>query len=422
MVDVRQVRAQIEICTHPPWTRHHREEGKTVSTPYRKITFENRRNRDFGTEIHRRVNAYFEERQLSRHANASMVVKTVVLLGLYVGAYGLIVSAALPLWGMWLMCVVMGVGMAGIGFNIGHDALHGAYSSRKWVNKGLGLSFDLVGANGCLWKIIHNVAHHTYTNIDGHDQDLDIGSFIRLSPHREHRWIHRFQHVLAFIAYSLATLFWVFIKDYKFILQKNIGPYEDKKHPLGEWVMLVTTKAFYYGYTIAVPLMVLDLAWWQFLMGFLTFHLTAGLILGVVFQLAHVVEGTDFPQPDSNARIEENWLIHQMHTTSNFARNNALVTWYLGGLNFQIEHHLFPRICSIHYPQIAPIVEATAREYGVPYHEHPGFVDAIRSHYRILKRFGRRDSPCFDREHTGVWASAPPLIEQPSLDQWPRRR
>ena len=354
-----------------------------------KVTFDNRQNRDFAKTVKRRVNAYFDERGLSKHANASMVAKTVILLTIYFGSYGLIISGLLPLWAMWAMCFVMGFGMAGIGFSISHDALHGAYSSNKAVNRVLGLSFDMLGANGYMWKITHNVIHHTYTNIHGHDEDLEVAPFIRLSPHTEHHWIHRVQHILAFAAYSFATFFWVFIKDYKYFLQRNLGPYEDKKHPIGEWAILVATKAVYYGYTIVVPLLVLDILWWQFLIGFFTAHLTGGLILGVIFQLAHVVEQTEHPEPNDDSEITEHWLIHQMRTTANFARDNKFLNWYIGGLNFQIEHHLFPRVCSVHYPAIAPIVEETAQEFDLPYHVHETFTDAVRSHYRTLKHFGQ---------------------------------
>ncbi|QDG49798.1 acyl-CoA desaturase [Persicimonas caeni] len=360
-----------------------------MSSSSQKVTFDNRDNRDFATAVKTRVDTYFKERGMSKHANGAMIVKTLVLFGLYFGSYGLIISGLLPLWAMWAMCFVMGVGMAGIGFSISHDALHGAYSSNKAVNRWLGLSFDLLGANGYIWKITHNVIHHTYTNIHGHDEDLEVAPFIRLSPHTDHHWIHRVQHVLAFAAYSLATFFWVFVKDYKYFLQRDLGPYKDKSHPASEWVILVVTKLVYYGYTIAVPLLVLDLAWWQFLIGFLTVHLTAGLILGVIFQLAHVVEETEHPEPNADDEIAEHWLIHQMRTTANFARDNKFLNWYIGGLNFQIEHHLFPRVCSVHYPAIAPIVERTAREFDVPYNVHETFSEAVRSHYRTLKRFGR---------------------------------
>lgn len=357
----------------------------------RKVTFNNKMAREFSQSVKERVNSYFEETGISRHANAQMIIKTLALVSLYVVAYLLIMMGNFPLWVMWMLCVVMGIGMAGIGFSVSHDALHGAYSSNDKVNTALGLTFDLLGANGYIWKITHNVVHHTYTNIHQHDEDLEVAEFIRLSPHSEYKPIHRLQHFLAFPAYSFATVFWAFIKDYKYFFKSHLGPYENKSHPLKEWFILIVTKILYYTYTIALPLMLLDITFIQWLIGFMSLHMVAGIILGVIFQLAHVVEQTDHPQPDENAHIDNHWLIHEMETTANFARDNKLLCWYVGGLNFQIEHHLFPKVCSIHYPAISRIVEATAKEYGVPYHMNDTFLGAVASHYRVLKKHGQPD-------------------------------
>lgn len=355
------------------------------------VTFNNKIDKEFNKEVKKRVNEYFKKNNLSRHANAAMVFKTIIILAVYWGTYALIMTGSFTLGQMWLMCIVMGIGMAGIGFSITHDALHGAYSSKNWVNSFLGLFFDLVGANGYIWKITHNIIHHTYTNIHGHDEDLEVAEFIRLSPHSEFKNIHRFQHFLAFPAYSFATFFWVFIKDYWYFFKSPLGPYENKKHPFKEWVKLIITKIIYYSVTVVFPLIFLDITWWQFLIGFMSLHLTAGLILGIVFQLAHVVESTTHPIPNEENMIENHWVIHEMLTTNNFARDNKALCWYVGGLNFQIEHHLFPKTCSIHYPAISPIVEEVAKKYGVPYNIHDTFRDAIASHYRTLKKFGDPD-------------------------------
>ncbi|MDZ7772186.1 MAG: acyl-CoA desaturase [Balneolaceae bacterium] len=320
-----------------------------------------------------------------------MVVKTVILLTVFYGSYALIISGQLSLNAMWFLCFMMGIGMAGIGFSISHDALHGAYSSNKTVNRMLGFTFDLMGANGYIWKITHNIIHHTYTNIHGHDEDLEVAGFIRLSPHDEYKPIHRAQHILAFLAYSLASFFWVFIKDYKYFLQKDLGPYKDKTHPVSEWIILFVTKAIYYTYMLVLPMVLLDIAWWQLAIGFVTLHLTAGTILGIIFQLAHVVEETEHPEPDEDNMIDEHWMIHEMVTTNNFARENKALCWFVGGLNFQIEHHLFPRVCSVHYPEISYIVEDTAKEFGIPYNHHETFFEAVASHYRTLKKFGDPD-------------------------------
>jgi linoleoyl-CoA desaturase len=345
-------------------------------------------SQDFAREVKAAVGEYFERNGLSRHANGAMVVKTVVLLALYFGSYGLIVSGVLPLAWMWLACFVMGIGMAGIGFAVTHDALHGAYSASPRVNRVIGCCFDALGANGYIWKITHNGIHHTYTNIRGYDEDLEVSPLIRLSPHTPHLWIHRFQHVFAFVAYSLATVFWVFVKDYKYFLQRDLGPYRDKKHPAAEWRFLIVSKLLYYFAVIVVPLLVLEITWWQYVIGFLTVHLTAGLILGVIFQLAHVVEPTEHLEEDAAGALKGAWMLYQMRTTNNFARDNRLLSWYVGGLNHQIEHHLFPRVCHVHYRALGPIVEGVARKHGVPYHSCPTLWQAIRSHYRMLKRFG----------------------------------
>lgn len=345
-------------------------------------------DRRFTREVKAKVKDHFERNGLSKHANAAMVTKTVILLSLYFGSYGLILAGSLPLAAAWLLCMVMGVAMAGIGFSVTHDALHGAYSANPGVNRLIGCAFECLGANGYIWKITHNTIHHTYTNIEGCDEDLEVSPLIRLSPHTPHRPIHRFQHIGAFFAYSLATLFWVFVKDFKYFLKKDLGPYRGKKHDRTEWASLIGTKSLYYLMMIVVPLLVLDITWWQYLIGFLTVHLTAGLILGVIFQLAHVVESTEHLREETGTALKGVWTLHQMRTTGNFATDNRLLSWYVGGLNSQIEHHLFPRICHVHYGNIRPIVRELALKHGIPYNTNPTLWGAIVSHYRVLKRFG----------------------------------
>jgi linoleoyl-CoA desaturase len=344
----------------------------------------------FAAEVKQRVEARFAERGLSRHADWRMVLKTVVLLALTFGAYGAILSNRYAPGAMLALAIAMGVGMAGIGFSISHDALHGAYSAHAAVNRLLGFTFDLLGANGYLWRITHNVIHHTYTNIQGVDEDLEVSPLLRLSPRSPWRPVHRTQPVHAWLLYSLSTLFWVFVKDYKYFLQRDLGPYRNKQHPRGEIALLIGGKVFYYSWSLVLPWLVVQVSWWQFLIGYLAMHLTAGLILGVVFQLAHVVEGAEQPAPDDTGHMDAVWMVHQMQTTSNFATGNALLTWYVGGLNHQVEHHLFPRVCSIHYPAIRPIVREVAARHGVPYHEQATLSAAIRSHFRMLCRLGHR--------------------------------
>ncbi len=358
-----------------------------------KITFINKdKSRFYGT-LKQRVDNYFTENNISQHANGAMIFKTAFMLSLYFIPYFIIMSATLPLWGMWLCTVTMGLGLAGIGMSVMHDANHGAYSSSETVNKIMGWTLNLVGGDANNWKIQHNVLHHTYTNIHGHDIDVNDKTLMRFSPRGKYKPIQYFQVVYAFFFYSLMTFYWSTGKDFvqyvQFTKARHQG--ESKMERFGNFAFIILWKLIYYFYIIALPLMLLNVTWWQLLIGFCTLHLVAGLVLSVVFQLAHVVEGASFPEPDENGNIENEWAIHQLNTTVDFARDNRLVTFYVGGLNFQAVHHLFPRVCHVHYPRIAPIVRKTAEEFGIPYLYNPTLISALASHVRHLKKMGREN-------------------------------
>jgi linoleoyl-CoA desaturase len=360
------------------------------------VKFPNRNPADFIQQLKQQVATYFERNGGRTKGGWPMVLKTFVLFGLFYGPYALILLGGLPPLALLGLTMLMGVGMAGLGFAVAHDALHGAYSDKAWVNRLAGYTFDLLGANGYMWRMTHNIVHHTYTNIHGVDGDLEVSPYLRLSPRSPYRPIHRYQHWYAFAAYSLSTLIWVTIKDFGYFLRKDGGPYHSERHPRREVVTLLVSKAGYYAWSLAVPILVLPVAWWQVVLGWLTMHLTAGLILGIVFQLAHVVEETAYPLPDACGNMEHAWMVHELETTANFARGNRLLTWYVGGLNHQIEHHLFPKVCSIHYPAISTIVRDVALANGMPYHEHPTLLSAIRSHLRVLRRLGDGAMPDAD--------------------------
>lgn len=357
-----------------------------------KLKFKGRTQPAFYAEVQKEVGDYFSSNNISRNANTAMVVKTILFLGGLPVLYYLIVFGQFSLGVTFGLTILIGMCQAFIGFNVAHDAIHGSYSSNARVNKILSYSFNIMGANAYVWKITHNVVHHTYTNIPGHDEDLDIApGLVRLSRLEEKKPIMRYQHLYAFLLYGLASLSWVFRKDYVKFFQSKIGQTDNTNHPRKEYYKLFFFKALYYTMFIVVPLVVMDITWWQFIIGFLCMHLAEGLVLGLVFQLAHAVEETDFPEPDSEGSMEESWAVHQMHTTANFSRKSPVAAFFCGGLNFQIEHHLFANICHIHYPEISKIVKRTALKHGVPYHENVTLFDALSSHYRILKRLGREE-------------------------------
>ncbi|MBX2816992.1 MAG: acyl-CoA desaturase [Saprospiraceae bacterium] len=354
-----------------------------------KLKFDKKDTSGFYAEVRKEVADYFESNRISRNANATMVLKTILFLGSLPVLYCLIVFGDFGVAATLGLTVLIGMCQAFIGFNVSHDAMHGSYSANRTVNKILSHTFDLVGASNYVWRATHNTVHHTYTNIPGHDEDLDIApGMVRLSRLEERKPIMKYQHLYAFFLYGLASLSWVLRKDYVKFFQPKIGQTENTNHPKVEYFKLFIFKALYYALFIVIPLLVMDITWWQFLIGFLVMHLAEGLVLGLVFQLAHTVEQTEYPEPDSQGSMEEAWAIHQMHTTANFSRDSPIAAFLCGGLNFQIEHHLFVKVCHVHYPAISKIVKRVAHKHGVPYHENRTFFDALSSHYRTLKKFG----------------------------------
>ena len=345
---------------------------------------------EFVKELRKRVNQYFKDNNISKHADVNMVIKTVVMVSLYFVPMILLltntVSGILPVLLMW---VIMGFGMSGIGTSIMHDANHGAYSQNPRVNQLLGFIVNFVGGYHVTWKIQHNVLHHSFTNVHGHDDDIDTFA-IRLSPDQDRKKFHRFQAFYAVFFYSLMTLYWMTAKDFINLISYNKeGLVEGQGLTLRKALIQVAFhKVWYYALTLVLPLMLINVPWYITVLGFVIMHVICGLFLALVFQTAHVVENTSFFAPDEDGSLENSWAIHQVLTTANFGRKSLFFSWFIGGLNYQIEHHLFPNICHVHYKKLSPIVEQTAKEFNLPYHQYETFVEALSSHFKMLYQLG----------------------------------
>lgn len=357
----------------------------------KRVKFVNKEKTQFLKTLKSRVDQYFIDNKLEKTANGNMMLKSVVVFSMYlVPIICLYVFHPLPTWILMICYIISGFGAAGVGMGIMHDSIHGAYSNNKWVNKILGLTLNFIGGYDVNWKLQHNILHHTYTNITNLDEDISQRLKMRWSPHFKFHPAQRFQHIYAFIAYCLATLSWVFIKDFKqfYNYSQNGVNKGTTKQLVMDFIKLIISKAFYWVYMIIIPIGYLGYSTGNIVIGFLIMHAITGFVLSTIFQLAHVVEHAEFPMPNDAGNIENEWAIHQLETTADFGHGSKLFTWYTGGLTHQIEHHIFPDICHIHYPQIAPIVEQTAKEFGVKYINNPTYWDALKSHYRILKKFG----------------------------------
>ncbi|MBF03104.1 MAG: acyl-CoA desaturase [Flavobacterium sp.] len=349
-------------------------------------------NAKFFRTLNKRVNDYFKEKNLKRTGNWKLHLKTIIMFTLFLAPYFFLISLQMPFWVYLLLSITIGVGMAGVGMNVMHDGNHGSYSTKSWVNKFMGGSIYILAGNVYNWQVQHNVLHHTYTNIPGHDEDLDAGRIIRFT--KEAKWykFHKFQHYYSVFLYGLLTFNWALTTDFKQMsgyLKRNLS-YGKLKSPKILWTTLVITKIIYFSIWIVIP-MVMGIVWWKVLIGFFVMHYTAGLILSIIFQLAHVVEETTNPVPSAETgEIENTWAIHQLFTTTNFAPKNWIVNWYTGGLNHQIEHHIFPNISHIHYGKIAEIVKQTAKECNLPYYEYRTMRSAIIAHFKHLKELGQQ--------------------------------
>lgn len=351
---------------------------------------------NFFKTLNTRVDAYFSKNKIDKKGNTLMYVKTFSFFALYFIPFAIILTQSLSMWALMGLYALMGLGVSGIGLCIMHDANHGSYSRSKWLNNLLSYSTNIVGASSFTWKIQHNVKHHTYTNIYELDEDIDDKPFLRLSPHGKLKSHHRFQHIYASFLYFFATISWVIQKDFRQLIQYNREGLTRKNgfNPTKETIIMIASKLLYFGCIIILPILV-GLPWYVAVGGFIVMHGLAGLLITLVFQLAHVVEGPEHSACPETGTMENTWAIHQVRTTANFCRKNPIITWFAGGLNFQIEHHLFPYICHIHYPHISDIVKETIEEFGLPYYNHQRLDKALASHFRVLKDFGQPKAGTF---------------------------
>ena len=355
--------------------------------------FSRKESKMFFQTLNQRVNQYFKEKKIAKTGNWKLYLKTVVMFTILIAPFVVILSLNTSDWFKLLLTILIGIGMAGVGMNVMHDGNHGSFSKYPWINKLMGSSIYMLAGNVFNWKIQHNVLHHTYTNIKDHDEDLEAGVVLRFSKHSEWKPHHRFQHLYFVLLYGLLTLKWAIISDFVKLTryQKMNISYANSRSHSSQWVGLIISKIVYFSFWIVLPILVFNIVWWKVLVGFFVMHYTAGLILSLVFQLAHVIGEADMPLPDSKTgNMKNSWAVHQLKTTVNFSTKNRIVNWFTGGLNHQIEHHIFPHISHIHYTQISEIVKKTACEFNLPYNEYKTTRSAIFSHFKFLKQMGMR--------------------------------
>jgi linoleoyl-CoA desaturase len=353
-----------------------------------KVTFNNK-NSVFYSAVKKEVENYFHTKHINKTGNWRLFLKSIVLISSAVSIYIFLLAFPWSITGLILMSGLLGFILASIGFNIMHDANHGSYSEKKWVNEILGYSLNALGGNAFIWKIKHNIIHHTYTNVDGIDDDIAITKLLRQADTQNWSPKHRFQHVYVLGIYAITSIAWTFFTDFKKYFNQKIQITPISNMTAREHVIFWGSKILYIGVYILLPLLLKGWMFW--LLFFISMHIVLGFTLAIVFQLAHVVEHTEFEVATIDPKqIENEWAIYQVKTTANFAPENKIISWFVGGLNFQIEHHLFPRVSHVHYPAISKIVKKICNQFNIPYNEFPTMTQAVASHFRIMRKFGKR--------------------------------
>ncbi len=356
-----------------------------------KVIFNNQ-NDLFFKSVKISVDEYFTRNNVKKTGNWELYLKAIILFPLIIGVYLYLLFASYSIiWGV-LLSIFFGIVLSAIAFNIMHDACHGSFSSRTWVNKVMGLTMNALGSAAYFWKIKHNILHHTYTNVDGIDDDIAKSPLLRMCPSQ--KWVpaHRFQFIYIFLLYPFTTFAWMMVFDYVKYFSKKVNTTAINKIPLQEHFIFWVTKILYAVFYVIIP--VFCVGWKAWLTGFILMHFTFGIILAIVFMLAHVVEKTSFETAGQEPKLlESQWAVHQVLTTANFAAKNKLICWFVGGLNFQIEHHLFPRISHIHYPKISKIVKEQCMLFKLPYHYYPTMTMAVTSHVKLMKHLGKENFP-----------------------------
>ncbi len=354
-----------------------------------KVVFSSASNSFYAT-LRREVDQYFEKNNLAKTGNTQLFLKTIIFFSLSVLLYVWLVfftpaSIALSL----LLCVIAGLNMAFIGFNIMHDASHGSYSASPKVSNLLSYSMNYLGSVVFFWNTKHNILHHTYTNIDGVDADIVQTKLLRLAPTQQWRPLHKIQHIYAPFLYALAHAVWIFQNDFEKYFSQKVLNMPIRNFGIKQHFIFWITKILYTVAYVVIPIWMLGPV--VALTGFAVVSLVCGFTLTIVFQLAHVVEITEFEDGVNGIEIENEWAVHQVNTTADFAMDNKVVSWFLGGLNFQVEHHLFPKISHVHYPALQKIVKKCCEECNVQYRSFDTLGAAVQSHLRMMKAMGQPD-------------------------------
>ncbi|RYZ30397.1 MAG: hypothetical protein EOO10_02960 [Chitinophagaceae bacterium] len=356
-----------------------------------KIRFKPEPSDGFYLTLKERVLGHFKATGKSRYANKEAVLKSIAFVTAFFTCYYLLLQVRMNI-GLFLLCwFCMGVCLLLAAMSMVHDAAHGVYSSKKWVNETLLRFTNLVGGDGYMYKYKHTISHHPYTNIPGVDIDLEQSGVVRVTPYTKAQKRHKYQHVYMKLLYPFYILYWVIARDFNYYRRKYIGLAEAHHAPV-HWFFLIFSKFFYFFYMLFTPLYFIPVSAWQIVAGFFCMQIGSGLVAMFALLANHVVEDSLFVVPDENGFVACSWGEHQLRTTDDYSPDSPIISFLFSGLNHHVAHHLFPKYCHVHYPAITKILRATADEFHLRY-RHNDLISALASHFRLLKQLSKKQQP-----------------------------
>ena len=342
----------------------------------------------FPKVLRRRLEAFFADAKVSPKADRTMWSKIAVGLAVLAGSWIALYTLRPAAWAFVVLYLLGGLAQTFLLLNIAHDSNHNAISSRPSVNKTLNYVFDLCGISSYMWRILHHRGHHSCINLHGEDDAVEGRGLFRFTPHDPRTPLHRFQHIYALFLYALFSLEYVFVRDFQSFFAPKHDYLTRTRHPMREYFILFAGKAFYLTYMLVLPIFVMKESVLLVLGAFFLVHLVVGISVVLVFQTTHVIEDTYFPLQRNEF---ENGVYHVFATTADYATENPVVGWLVGGLNHHVVHHLCPYVCHTHYAPLTRIVKETAAEFGVPYRQHATMTKAVWHHLLLLKQLGNEN-------------------------------
>jgi linoleoyl-CoA desaturase len=252
------------------------------------------------------------------------------------------------------------------GTHVLHEGTHGNLSRRPAINRGFVMLYEWIACfSADQYRLRHLSLHHAQPNVGQLDNDLHAKDLLRFSPAFPHRPYHRFQFIYAPLLYSLGIIQIAWIEDFKRLLTSRLAGHPHAPWRLRDIVRQVSAKLTHFAVFIGIPLTLYPTG--SVLLAYLYVYLIGSLGIALIFQVTHVNTMVEFPSVDKTHLLKKDWYEHQIATAINYAPESQLALFLTGGVNLQIEHHLFPDIPANRYAEVGEKVKEITEKYGQNY-------------------------------------------------------